>query len=68
MIKIEQLNSYDEEEVIRKIGNKVKNIFRNIELLRKLYNIIIYIRSSVGYIKEFKDLIKRIILLNNRIK
>ena len=34
--------------------------------LRKLYNIIIHIRSSANYIKEFKALVRRLILLNNQ--
>jgi len=37
-------------------------------LLRKLYNIIIHIRSSANYIKEFKTLAERIIPFNNWIR
>jgi len=42
--------------------------FRVIGPLSKLYNIIIYIHSSASYTKEFKDLVERIIPLNNRIR
>jgi len=37
-------------------------------LLKKNYNIIIYIYSSANYIKEFKALIGRISLFNNQTK
>jgi hypothetical protein len=34
--------------------------------LRKFYNIIVHIRRSASRTKEFKDLVKRIIPLDNR--
>jgi hypothetical protein len=42
-----------------------RDIFRIIELFRKFHNIIVYIRSSVNRMKEFKDLTGKIISLNN---
>jgi len=45
---------------------KQRAAFRAIGPLRKLYNIIIYIRNSASRIREFKDLVGRIIPLNNR--
>jgi hypothetical protein len=45
-----------------------RDIFRIIRLFRKVYNIIVYIRNSVGRTKEFKELIKRMILFGNRIR
>jgi hypothetical protein len=45
-----------------------RNIFRIIKSFKKIYNIIVYIRSSAGRTKEFKELAERIILLNNRTK
>jgi hypothetical protein len=45
-----------------------RDTFRIIGSCRKFYNIIVYIRDSVGRTKEFKKLIKRMIPLNNRTK
>ena len=47
---------------------KQRAAFRVIGPLGKLYNIIIYIRNLASYIREFKDLAGRIILLNNRMR
>jgi hypothetical protein len=65
-----QLSSHDEREIIEEKKNEINDIrrrdtFRIISSFRKIYNIIVYIRSSVSRTKEFKDLVKRIILFNN---
>jgi len=67
---MEQLKSYDEQEGKGEVGDKEEKwaTFWVIGPLGKLYNIIIYIRSSAGRIKEFKDLAERIIPLDNRIR
>ena len=45
-----------------------RDMFRYIGVLGKLYNIIIYIRSSVGRIKDIKAFTGRRIPLNNRMR
>jgi hypothetical protein len=70
---MDQLSSYDEKEVMKKKKDKIneilkRDIFRVIKSFRKFHNIIVYIRSSVSRTKEFKNLVKRIILFDNRTK
>ena len=61
---------YDKQEGKGEVVDKKEKraTFRVIGPLNKLYNIIIYIRSSAGCIKEFKDLAERMIPLNNYIR
>jgi len=67
---MEQLELYNKQEGKGEVGDKKEKqaTFRVIGPLGKLYNIIIYIRSSAGRTKEFKDLAERMILLNNCIR
>ena len=64
---MEQLKSYEEQEGREEVGDIAEKqaTFRAIGPLGKLYNNIIYIRSSASRTKEFKDLADRIIPLNN---
>jgi hypothetical protein len=68
LIKIDQLKLYDKQEAKGEIRDKVDKrvIFRKIRPLGKLHNIVVHIQSSAGRIKEFKDLAKRMIPLDNR--
>jgi len=61
---------YDEQEGKGEVGDKEEKraTFWVMGPLGKLYNIIIHIRSSVGCMKEFKDLAERIIPLDNRMR
>ena len=45
-----------------------QDTFRTMGQLGKLHNIVVHIRRSAGRTKEFKDLAKRIIPLDNRTK
>jgi hypothetical protein len=38
------------------------------KLFEKIHNIVVYIRDSAGRTKEFKELIERMILFDNRTK
>jgi hypothetical protein len=64
---MEQLKLYDEQEGKAEIENKKEKraIFRIIRSFGKLHNIIIYIRNSAGRTKEFENLAKKTILLDN---
>jgi hypothetical protein len=71
VVEIEQLSSYDEEEIMEEEGDKADHIqrratFRAIGPLGKLHNIVTHIRGSAGRTKEFKDLAGRLIPLDNR--
>jgi hypothetical protein len=70
LIETEQFDSYDKEEAMKENMNQIqkRNIFRIIELFRKINNIIVYIRGSAGRTKKFKELAERIISLDNRTK
>ena len=70
MITIKELESYEEKEKRGEVveDSRSKAVFRLIGPLGKLYNIIIHIRSSLGRIKEFLELIERIVLLDNHIR
>jgi len=65
---MEQLELYNKQKGKGEVGDKKEKraTFWVIGPLSKLYNIIIHICSSAGHTKEFKDLIERIIPLNNR--
>ena len=53
------------KELDPKEEKEKSNIFWKLSALRKLYNITIYTYSLASYIREFKSLIRRKILLNN---
>jgi hypothetical protein len=68
---MDQLSSYDEEEIMRKKKDKTddtgkQDTFRIMRPLGKLHNIIVHIRQSAGRTKEFKDLAGRMVPLDNR--
>jgi hypothetical protein len=70
MIKIEELESYDEQK--QKEGTETTNDkairiqFRFLKLFGKKYNIVVYIRKSAGRTAEFKKLVGRMISMDNR--
>ena len=61
---MKELELYNVQKAEGEMGDKTANI-QTIGLLEKLYNIIIYICSSAGHTKEFKDLTERMIPLDN---
>ena len=65
---METLESHNrqEKQEIDQNQIKVRQAFRILGPLRKLHNIIVYIRSSPGRTEEFKSLTERTIPLNNR--
>ena len=67
-IEMKQLSSYEKKEIIEEKKNEMekRNIFRNIKLFGKFYNIIVHIRGSALRTKQFKDLATRMIPLGNR--
>ncbi len=67
-ISAEELESYEELKKKEELKNieEVKRKFRLLNLLNKLYNIIIDIRSSGNRTAEFLVLTTRIIPLDNR--
>jgi len=70
LIEVEQLKLYDEQEGKGKVEGEAEQraAFWAIGPLRKLYNIIIHIRNLAGRIREFKDLVGRMIPLDNWIR
>jgi hypothetical protein len=71
LIEMDQLSSYDEEEVMGEERDEAddtqrRDTFRIIGPLGKLHNIVVHIRSSASRTKEFKDLAGRMIPLDNR--
>jgi hypothetical protein len=68
LVEIDQLELYDEQEAKGEIRDEVEEraIFRKIGPLGKLHNIVVHIQGSAGRTKEFKDLAKRTIPLDNR--
>jgi hypothetical protein len=70
---MDQLSSYDKKEIMGKKKDKIndtgkQDTFRIIRPFGKLYNIVVYIRQSANRTKEFKDLIRRMVPLDNRTK
>jgi len=63
LYKEDKINKIDFNEKQRK---KKEQTFQAMGVLKKLYNIIVYSRASIDYIAEFKQIIKRMILLDNR--
>ena len=73
VVEIGQLSSYNEAEAIEEEEREAANIQRQATFhimgpLGKLHNIVTYICGSASYIKEFKDLAGRLILLDNYIR
>jgi hypothetical protein len=68
VIKINKLESYDEQEKNGQLSfNKAKKLqFRLLRLLSKEHNIVVYIRSLAGRTAEWKELARRMILIDNR--
>jgi hypothetical protein len=65
---MDKLESYNEIKTDREFTDKKikKAKFRFLEFLGKIYNIVIYIRSSDNRANYFRKLIKRMILMDNR--
>ena len=70
LIEEKQFASYDREEATGEVKNEAekRTIFRALGPLRKLHNIVIHIRGSIGRRVRFRELAKRLIPLNNRTK
>ena len=68
IIKVDELESYDEQEQSGEpINEEIRRIqFRLLGPLSKGHNIVVYIRGSPNRIIEFKKLIGRIVLIDNR--
>jgi hypothetical protein len=70
MVKIEELESYNEQKQERNIevtdDEVIRVQFRFLGLFGKKYNIVIYIRKSAGKTAKFKKLIERMVPINNR--
>lgn len=68
LIKIKQVEWYDEQEGMGEVGNEEEKrvTFRVMGPLGKLHNIIVHIRNSANHTKEFKALAGRLIPLDNR--
>jgi hypothetical protein len=67
VVKLKELESYNKQDEIR-VFRDYKTIriqFRLIRPLSQAYNIMVYIRGSAGKTEEFKELIRKIILINN---
>jgi hypothetical protein len=67
VIGVEELESYNSQDETIELADKevIRTKFRLLEPLGQVYNIIIYIRGSPGYIVAFKALVKRLILMDN---
>jgi len=70
VIRLEKLKLYNNQDRNRdSIDEKIKRLrFQLLGLLSQVYNIVIYIYKSFNRIKKFINLIKRIILIDNRIR
>ena len=68
VFRIEELESYDQEEETREVNNIAdqQGRFRLIGPLGKLHNIVICVRSSSQRTKEFRDIIGQMVPLDNR--
>jgi len=63
LYKEDEINGIDFNEKQRK---KKEQTFRAMGVLGKLHNIVVYSRASVGCTAEFKQIVGRMILLDNR--
>ena len=70
MIDLEELASYDLEDKDRKLTDEEakRARFRLLGPLGKGHNIIVYISRSLAYTEVFRKLIRRLILIDNRIR
>ncbi|OCK91806.1 uncharacterized protein K441DRAFT_573756, partial [Cenococcum geophilum 1.58] len=69
LISLNNIKLYKEgKELDLKEEKEKSNLFRKLGVLKKLYNITVYTYSLASYIREFKSLTGRRILLNNYIK
>ena len=68
LIETDQLEAYDQEEENGDKGDEEKRrlVFRLLGPLGKLHNLVKDIRGSASRTKEFKDMAKRIVPLDNR--
>jgi hypothetical protein len=68
IIDLNKLKSYDLKDKDKELTDKEarKARFRLLRPLGQGHNIMVYIRGSSAYIKHFKTLAGRIILINNR--
>ena len=70
MIDLEELASYDledkDKELIDKEAKRAR--FRLLGPLSKGYNIVVYISKLLACIKVFRKLIRRLILIDNRMR
>jgi hypothetical protein len=62
---MEEMESYNELEESRELGDETKRKFQLLRPLSKLYNIIVNIRGSAIRTAEFLELAERMIPLNN---
>ena len=70
MIDLEELASYDLEDKDRKLTDEEakRARFRLLGPLGKGHNIIVYISRSLAYTEVFRKLIRRLILIDNRMR
>jgi len=68
VIRIEEIELYNELEERRELNYKIKQKFWPLEPLSKLYNIIVNIYSSTLHVVEFLELVERVILLDNHMR
>jgi hypothetical protein len=68
VIKLEELESYDEQEQSKELGDEdeKKKQFRLLGPLGQGHNIVVHIRSSSIYTARFKELVGRMIPMDNR--
>jgi len=70
VVKIEELKVYNKQDQSKELINKEakRAKFRLLGPLSQGHNIVVYIRGSANRTNEFRKLIRRIILLDNRIR
>ena len=70
VVKIEELELYNKKEESRGwIDDKVKRVkFKLLGPLSQGHNIVVYIRKLARRTEEFRELIGRMILMDNRIR
>jgi len=70
VIDLEELASYDLEDKDRKLTDEEakRARFRLLGPLGKGHNIIVYISRSLAYTEVFRKLIRRLILIDNRMR
>jgi len=70
VIKLEELESYDKQDHSRELSDKdiKKQQFRLLGPLGQGHNIVVHIRGSLARIARFKELARRMIPMDNRIR